>query len=200
MNRSEPRRSQSVRLPSLGGSLACALSALLFACNSALAGAKGFTAIFLEIGETDFYASKVFSVGFVEGFPDSKERRDCWSDRATGGKTFELIIKKALPEGLTNEVAKSIWDGDRKAARKAQQIMAKAVAPNHQEIDGLYVIDARGGRISVMALGTKAPLGPKNPSHKLTIPWNEDNPEQGAADFDLALCRVSRPLDYHFSP
>lgn len=110
------------------------------------------------------------------------------------------MIRKTIPEGLTTDMAKAIWSGDQKAAKQAQQIMAKTKAPNHQSIDGLYVINARDGHISVMALGTKAPLGTANPSRKLTIPWKESDPEQGAADFDLALCRVSNPLDYHFSP
>jgi hypothetical protein len=170
---------------------------VFLACTTAFAGSKGFTVVFLEIGDAGFYTSKVFA---ADSFPDSQERRDCWSGHATGGKSFNLTIVKAIPEGLTSDMAKSIWAGDQKAARKAQQVMTKAVAPNHQDIDGLYVIDAHDGHISVMALGTKAPLGAKNPSRKLTIPWKETDPEQGAADFDLALCKVSRPLDYHFSP
>lgn len=163
------------------------------------AGSRGFTVVFLDISDPSFYETKVFSA-HREGFPDSKQRRDCWSDHATGGKALDQIIKKAIPEGLTTDMAKSIWAGDQKAAKQAQQIMAKAKAPNHQSIDGLYVINARDGHISVMALGTKAPLGAANPSRKLTIPWKESDPEQGAANFDLALCRVSSPLDYHFSP
>jgi hypothetical protein len=164
------------------------------------AGSKGFTAVFMEIGGQDFFNSRVFAVGFTEGYSDSKERRDCWSDHATGGKSLDMVIKKAIPEGFTIEMAQAIWDGDKKVAKKAQQIMASTTAINHQDIDGLYVINAKDGHISVLALGTRAPLGPKNPSRKITIPWKEDAPEQGAADFDLALCRVSRPLDYHFSP
>jgi hypothetical protein len=168
--------------------------------SSSYGGAKGFTAVFLSLNGEIFFSSQVYkNLGDGE-FPETHARRDCWGSRATGGESFELMIKKAIPDGLTTDMAKAIWAGDQKAARKAQQVMTKAIAPNRQHIDGLYVIDARGGRISVMALGTKAPLGSKNPSRKLTIPWKEDNPEQGAADFDLALCRVSSPLDYQFFP
>ena len=154
----------------------------------------------MDIGGSDFFSSAVYRNLAAGDFTETRARRDCWGSRATGGESFELVIKKAIPEGLTTDMAKSIWSGDQMAAKQAQQIMAKAKAPNRQDIDGLYVIDARDGHISVMALGTKAPLGAKNPSRKLTIPWKESDPEQGAADFDLALCRVSRPLDYHFSP
>jgi hypothetical protein len=163
------------------------------------AGSKGFTVVLMEIGGQGFYESRTYGA-LLDGFPDSQVSRDCWSARATGGKDFETMVRKAIPAGLTTNMAKSIWVGDQKAAKSAQQIMAKAIAPNRQHIDGLYVIDARDGRISVMTLGTKAPLGSKNPSRKLTIPWTEDNPVQGAADFNLALCRVSRPLDYQFFP
>ncbi len=179
----------------------CFVAALLIALSThaAWAGSRGFTVVFMDIGSPSFYDTKVF-LAYREGVLDSKQRRDCWSDRATGGKALDHIIKKAIPDGLTLDMAKSIWSGDKKVAKQAQQIMAKTKAPNRQGIDGLYVIDARDGHITVMALGTKAPLGAKNPTRKLTIPWNEADPEQGAADFDLVLCRASKPLDYHFSP
>jgi hypothetical protein len=153
----------------------------------------------MEIGGQGFYQSKLYKT-FSEGFPDSRQLRECWESHATGGKAFDLIIKKAIPDGITQAMARAIWNGDSQVQRSAQLILAKAKAPNQQSIDGMYVIDAKAGHITVMVLGTRAPLGPKNPSPKLTVKWNEEQPSHGASDFDLALCTVSHPLDYGFSP
>jgi hypothetical protein len=67
-------------------------------------------------------------------------------------------------------------------------------------VDGIYLIDAKDGKLTLMALGSRGPLGSKNPTPKATIPWNEADPATGAAEFDLALCRASKPLGYQFNP
>jgi len=166
---------------------------------AAFAGSKGFTAVFMNIGDPKFYESAVY-LAFTNGFPDSQKLRDCWESRATGGKSFEWVIKKKLPEGLTQDMAKAVYDGNAEAAKTTQAILKKSKSSNGGEVDGMYVIKADKGAISVMALGSKGKIGPKNPSRKVVVPWNESSPEQGAADFDLALCKVSKPLDVGFSP
>jgi hypothetical protein len=175
------------------------LAAGMLITLNAQAGSKGFTVVFIEIGDSNFFESNVYKA-FSTEYPDSKERRACWDGRATGGKSFELIIKKAIPNGLTRDVAKSIWEGSREQTKLAQRVIAKAKSPKSQSIDGLYVINAQDGRISIMALGSRTPIGKRNPSQKLTISWDELHPQQAALAFDMALCKISHPLDFGFSP
>jgi len=166
---------------------------------AAFGGSKGFTAVFMSIGDPNFYQSNVY-MAFTNGFPDSQKLRDCWESRATGGKSFEWIYKKKLPEGLTQELARAVFDGNAEAAKKAQAILTKARSDEDKEFNGMYVINAQDGLITVMALGARGRVGPKNPSKKVVVPWGGNNPKQGAADFDLALCKVSKPLDFGFNP
>ena len=95
---------------------------------AAYAGFKGFTAVFVNVGGSRFYESAGY-LAFTNGFPDSQKQIDFWESRATGGESFEWIIKKNLPEGLTQEMATAIYDGNVGATKKAQSILAKARTP-----------------------------------------------------------------------
>lgn len=163
------------------------------------AGSKGFTAIFIDISGGNFFESKIYKA-FSDEYPNSKERELCWESRATGGKSFELIIKKAIPRDLTPDIARSIWNGNKEQATLAQRIIGQAKSPQGQSIDGLYLINAKDGRITLMSLGSRQIIGKKNPSTKISILWDETHPKQGALDFDIALCKISHPLDFGFSP
>lgn len=174
--------------------------ASLFVAPLSNGGTKGFTVVMIDVGGQGFFDSKFYKANADGDFLQSNKWHECWESRATGGKSFEMVVKNKIPSGLSREVAQAIWDGDNSGAKKAQKILLRSKAPNGKALDGMYVIDAREGLISVMALGTRGSIGPKNPSRKISVPWNESEPQKGAAEFDLALCSISHPLDFGFAP
>lgn len=172
----------------------------LLACH-AIAGSRGFVAIIVDIGSENFFESDVYVKRRDADFMPSDKLMDCWNRSATGGGRLDWIIRKKIPPELTPELAQAVWDGNKSAMEQIRQIMRKAKSPDgHNEIDGIYIIKAQKGKISLIALGSRGPIGNKNPSSKISIPWNEKEPSQGAADFDLALCSVSKPFGFGFNP
>lgn len=156
--------------------------------------------VFVDIGEHHLFESNMFNA-FNRGIPQLKKASRCWDASATGGKAFDLIIMKKLPEGMTQDLARAVWAGDPDAARKAQLVMKNAGRRyNGNSIDGLYVLEGKGGVISMMSLGSRAKLDANNPSRKIKAPWNDADPESAAAEFDYALCSIVRPLGVGFSP
>jgi hypothetical protein len=169
--------------------------------SHAMAGSRGFVAVMMDIGGENFFESRVYGKNRDTEFVASDKLMDCWNRSATGGGRFDWIIKKNVPPGLTQDLAQAIWDGNKSAMKQVQQIMRKAQSPDgHNEIDGMYIIKAQKGKVSLIALGSRGPIGNTNPSTKISIPWNEKEPSQGAADFDLALCSASKPFGFGFKP
>lgn len=164
---------------------------------ASVAGEKGYTVVLMDIGKSDFFDSKTYSADFIP----TRQWKECWRHRVGAWEhRFELIIRNKLPNGMTKEVASAIWDGDQEAMKQAQQTM-KAVQQNYgSEIDGMYILKSERDTVSMMALGARGPIGAKNPSKKLTVFWSDADPEKSAADFDLALCKVAKPLGFEFNP
>lgn len=172
----------------------------LLTCH-AIAGSRGFVVVMADIGSENFFESDVYVKRRDADFMPSKKLMDCWNRSATGGGRLDWIIRKRIPPELTQELVKAVWDGDKSAMKQVQQIMKKAKSPDgHNEIDGMYIIKAKKGKIFLIALGSRGPIDNKNPSTKISIPWNEKDSSQGAADFDLALCSVSKPFGFEFNP
>jgi len=165
-----------------------------------MAGSRGFIAVMVDLGNQNFFNLAVYST-LRNGFAVKSEARDCWNGSATGGDRIDNLIRKKLPLGITQTLAQAVWSGDKAASQEMQAILKKAKEPDgHNDVDGIYLINAKDGKITLMALGSRGPLGKRNPTPKITIAWNETDPAAGAADFDLALCRASKPLGYHFNP
>lgn len=172
---------------------------LLFS-SPCFAGAKGFTAVLINIGEAAFFDTKTYTAYRDGELIPIRQLEDCWHHRATGIDGVEHIIRKKLPDGMTKEIASAIWAGDKAAMKKAQQVMKAAQRSYGSEIDGMYILKSEKDTVSMMALGTRGSINAKNPSKKLTISWSDANPGKSAADFDLALCKVSKPLSFQFNP
>ena len=176
---------------------------LVILCAPAMsfAGSKGYTAVFFDVGNSGFFEQPPYTL-FRDGeFQPHRRATECWQNQATGGERIAWLIRKKLPEGLSTELAQGILNGEPNAMASVQRILKKTKSPDsHDHVDGIYIIDARNEAIAIIALGVRGPLGPRNPSKKISIPWNKADPGQGAADFDLALCSVSKPLGYGFAP
>lgn len=169
--------------------------------TTASAGSRGYVAVMMSIGEKSFFDSEVYKKNLSGEFSLNRKIEDCWNQQATGGARVAWTIRKKIPDGLTVEMARATWSGSLSAASAMQRILSKSIAPDgYNEVDGLFIVSAGDGKITIMALGSRAPLGEKNPSKKVTIPWNEKDPRTGAAAFDLALCSVSSPLGVGFGP
>jgi len=166
------------------------------------AGSKGYTAVLMNIRQLDFFETKTYIANRDGDFDATPQWKECWRHRGTGAEIppFEMIIRKKLPDGMTKEIAAAIWNGDQAAMKQAQQIMKGAGRSYGFEINGMYILKSEKDTISMIALGVRAPLGDKNPSAKLTIPWSDADPKKSATDLDIALCKVSKPLDFHFGP
>lgn len=173
---------------------------ILLSSLQCFAGAKGYTAVMIDIGMLNFFETKTYITKRDGEFRPTWQSDDCWHHRATGLERFEQIIRKKLPNGMTKEIAAAIWDGDQAAMKKAQQVMKAAQRSYGAEIDGMYILKSEKDSISMMALGARGSIDAKNPSKKLTISWSDANPEKSAADLDLVLCKVSKPLDFQFVP
>lgn len=174
---------------------------MLFASIDAIAGSRGFVAILIDIGDGAIFDSKTYAA-YLNGYLETAEIEDCWRRRATGGENIALTIRKKLPPGITPGLASAIWEGDQNSIRKAQEIMTNSPRElsGGKSIDGMHILMSGKGKISAMGLGARGTIGPKNPSEKLTIPWNDADPAKSAADLSLLLCKVSKPLDFKFSP
>jgi hypothetical protein len=187
--------------------MSCSRSVTAFFCalaflGQAHAGARGYRAVFVNIGDESFFESPEYTAFRDGAAPLAEDAKRCWRSRATGGESFELITRRKLPAGLTVGLAKAIWSGDRKAITAAQEILKKGTEgeAGAKTFDGMYIVLPGDSSISVMGIGTLAPVGPRNPSLKVQIRRNPSSPLETASRFDYALCKVSRPLDYQFNP
>lgn len=173
---------------------------LTFFLGPALAGARGFTVVIINIGDDRFFDTK----GYVAWRDGNYKRNDnsyrCWQQRASGVDAIENTIRKEIPSGLSKDLAVRIWGGDRVAMAEAQNVVTKRRSKRGTEIDGVYILKYDGDSVSVMALGARLDLGAKNPTSKISVPWVEAEPEKTALEFDIGLCRAAGPISYGFIP
>lgn len=175
--------------------------ALALICTDLRAGSRGFVAAMIDIGDDRFFESAVYTTYRDAEISVSDRSQMCWNRSATGGEHLDWIIRKNIPDGISSDLAKAAWQGDSAAAERIRKILKSSRSPDgRSEIDGIYVINTGAGTISIMAIGSRPPIGKSNPSKKVSISWNENSPTNGAMDLDWALCSVSRPLSFGFNP
>ncbi len=176
---------------------ACAC-ALLLSMNGALAGSRPLNVVFIDIGTVDVYAEKFFQ-SYVDGDLKSPEKsRHCWTELLEDGirsDVFGMISGKKRPAGLDVRLARKIWQGDEPAAERARRILRQnfEYAPGkfvrEGGYDGMYILDSDGRSLGIMSIGAH-----KGASERLKIAIDDAHPDQGAADFSYALCKVGAPL------
>lgn len=173
----------------------------MFLSSETFAGSRGFTVVLIGIGDTDFFNSQTY-LAFRDGEPPRLTiSQQCWNERATGGGSIDKYARIDIPVGLSKEVANAIWNGDKKAMMFAQKILRKGNKfSGSRGYDGMYILDVKNGKISLLGFGAREKIGPKNPSGKISIEWNQTAPFETATNLDHAFCKVSKPLDYGFSP
>lgn len=176
-------------------------TSLLFQTTSVFAGARGLRVVVVGINADDFFKSKAYKLRFEEGIAQTPAAIECWRSRATGGFSVELSARIKVPHEINVELAHAMWNGDQQAMKKAQ----KALKTPHEAIqnnsyDGIYIVQVDGINISLLGMGRKAPQNSPIPIAKATLKWNKENAEETAANYDLALCKAAKPMDYGFSP
>lgn len=169
----------------------------LLLASSSFAGSRGFIVVMINIGDPTFFESNTYKA-FKSNEPARLlEAQDCWHRSVTGGESLMHTTRIKLPAGMTKELAAAIWRGDPKALSVAQKILREGDEySGGGGYDGLYILQPHKDVLTLMTIGSRS----KTPSKKLSITLDMNDPSKAAAQFDLALCKVSKPLGVGFVP
>lgn len=178
----------------------------LILSGTATAGSKGFSVVMVNVGDPTFFESSTYKTyrsgdlsGDLSGDKTLWEKvDDCWNQNVTGGESIRHKTRIKLPPGMTVDLAKSIWNGDKKAFLAAQKILLKGQDFNkeHYDYDGMYIFRPQGNTLFLMSIGTRD----NAPSKKFKFELDPNSPQNAAAQFDLALCKASGPIGVGFVP
>jgi hypothetical protein len=169
--------------------------------GSATAGARGLRVVIIEIKTDEFLKSEAYQLSIDGGQPLSQDTTECWRTRATGGFGVIHFTRFKTPQGLDKNLAQSILNGDQQAMKTAQKVLRTPHdAMQNKSYDGMYIVQVTDKNVLLMGLGTKAPPNTQIPTKKVIFQWNRENSPETTANFELALCKAAKPMDYGFSP
>lgn len=169
--------------------------------GSAIAGARGLRVVIIEIKADEFLKSEAYQLSVDGGQPLSQDTKECWRNRATGGFGVIHFTRFKIPQGLDKDLAQSILSGDQQAMKKAQKILRTPHdAMQNKSYDGMYIIQVSDKKVMLMGLGARAIPNTQIQTKKVTFQWNRENSPETTANFELALCKAAKPMDYGFSP
>ncbi len=180
--------------------LICSLLSMLFA-GHAIAGVRGLRVVMVSLDESLFFESPAY-IAFREGeAPQLSSAQNCWNHRATGGEGISHTTRKKLPSGLTKKLGLRIWGGDQKAITEAQNILRtndEHTGPNGY--DGLFIVRVQGSSIAIRGVGAQSSPPATAVSETIRLEWNKNSPMETASNFDFAICKAAKPMDYRFNP
>lgn len=176
------------------------LLSMLFA-GHAIAGVRGLRVVMVSLDDSTFFESPAY-IAFREGeAPQLSSAQNCWNQRATGGEGVSHTTRKKLPNGLTKKLALQIWSGDQKAIVEAQKILRRNDEHTGSNgYDGLFIVRVQGSSIAIRGVGAQSSTPATAVSEMMRLEWKIKSPMETASNFDLAICKAAKPMDYRFNP
>ncbi len=93
------------------------------------------------------------------------------------------------------------YGGDQKAITEAQNILRtndEHTGPNGY--DGLFIVRVQGSSIAIRGVGAQSSSPATAVSETIRLEWNKNSPMETASNFDFAICKAAKPMDYRFNP